>query len=209
MIKITFKRVIFTTISVLLILLLIYFPSRYSSQEISDAISKAGVLAPILYLSIQILGQIFAPLSTSALFVAGFIMFGKTAILYAIITWFVSSITNFLIARIYGKRILKRLVGEEGVERIERIADKIDNRSFFILRISTFYLNDFAAYAFGLTKISFKRYILATIVSMIPWALIVTLILEKGDSVLLTIIKIFLSMIPFALLSYLYLKRKN
>ena len=209
MIKITFKRVIFTAISVLLILLLIYFPSRYSSQEISDAISKAGVLAPILYLSIQILGQIFAPLSTSALFVAGFIMFGKTAILYAIITWFVSSITNFLIARIYGKRILKRLVGEEGVERIERIADKIDNRSFFILRISTFYLNDFAAYAFGLTKISFKRYILATIVSMIPWALIVTLILEKGDSVLLTIIKIFLSMIPFALLSYLYLKRKN
>jgi len=209
MIKITSKRILYAFFSLLLIFLLIYFPTRYSSQEISDTISRAGVLAPILYLTIQILGQIFAPLSTSALFVAGFIMFGRTAIFYAIITWVVSSITNFFIARIYGKRMLKKFVGIEGLEKIEKIADKIDNTSFFILRVSTFYLNDFAAYAFGLTKISFKRYMVATIVSMIPWAIIITLILEKGDSAILTIIKIFVSMIPFALLSYVYLKNKK
>ena len=209
MIKITSKRILYAFFSLLLIFLLIYFPTRYSSQEISDTISRAGVLAPILYLTIQILGQIFAPLSTSALLVAGFIMFGRTAIFYAIITWVVSSITNFFIARIYGKRMLKKFVGIEGLEKIEKIADKIDNTSFFILRVSTFYLNDFAAYAFGLTKISFKRYMVATIVSMIPWAIIITLILEKGDSAILTIIKIFVSMIPFALLSYVYLKNKK
>ncbi|OGC44000.1 hypothetical protein A2400_01505 [candidate division WS6 bacterium RIFOXYB1_FULL_33_14] len=207
--KITFKRVIYTLISLLLITLLIYFSTRYSSQEISQIISKAGILAPILYILIQIAGQIFAPLSTSALFIAGFIMFGRVAVLYAVITWLISSITNFYLARKYGKRVLKRFIGEEGVERIEGIAERIDNKTFFILRLSTFYINDFTSYAFGLTKISFKRYYLSTIISMIPWAVIVTLIIEHGDTILLTIIKIFLSMIPFAFLSYIYLKRKD
>ncbi|OGC44896.1 hypothetical protein A3J98_02120 [candidate division WS6 bacterium RIFOXYC1_FULL_33_10] len=207
--KITFKRVIYTLISLLLITLLIYFSTRYSSQEISQIISKAGILAPILYILIQIAGQIFAPLSTSALFIAGFIMFGRVAVLYAVITWLISSITNFYLARKYGKRVLKRFIGEQGVERIEGIAQRIDNKTFFILRLSTFYINDFTSYAFGLTKISFKRYYLSTIISMIPWAVIVTLIIEHGDTILLTIIKIFLSMIPFAFLSYIYLKRKD
>ena len=205
--KITFKRVIYTLISLLLITLLIYFSTRYSSQEISQIISKAGILAPILYILIQIAGQIFAPLSTSALFIAGFIMFGRVAVLYAVITWLISSITNFYLARKYGKRVLKRFIGEQGVERIEGIAQRIDNKTF--LRLSTFYINDFTSYAFGLTKISFKRYYLSTIISMIPWAVIVTLIIEHGDTILLTIIKIFLSMIPFAFLSYIYLKRKD
>ena len=113
--KITFKRVIYTLISLLLITLLIYFSTRYSSQEISQIISKAGILAPILYILIQIAGQIFAPLSTSALFIAGFIMFGRVAVLYAVITWLISSITNFYLARKYGKRVLKRFIGEQGV----------------------------------------------------------------------------------------------
>ena len=207
--KITFKRVLYTLLSLLLILILIYISTKYSSEEISEIISKAGILAPVIYILIQIAGQIFAPLSTSALFVAGFIMFGRVAVIYAIITWLISSITNFYLARRYGKRVLKRFIGEQGVERIEGIAERIDNRTFFVLRLSTFYINDFTSYAFGLTKISFKRYYISTIISMIPWAIIVTLIVENGDTILLTVIKIFLSMIPFAFLSYIYLRRRD
>ena len=77
---------------------------------------------------IQIIGQIFAPLSTSALFVAGFIMFGKNAIFYSVLTWLISSITNFYLARRFGKRVLKRFIGEEGIIRIEEIAERIDTK---------------------------------------------------------------------------------
>ena len=115
--KITFKRVLYILLSLLLILILIYISTKYSSQEISELIRKAGILAPVIYILIQI----FAPLSTSTLFVAGFIMFGRVAVLYVIITWLISSITNFYLARKYGKRVLKRFLGEQGVERIERI----------------------------------------------------------------------------------------
>ncbi len=158
---------------------------------------------------IQVTGQIFAPLSTSALFVAGFILFGKTAIIYSILTWLISSITNFYLARTYGKKVLKKFIGEEGIIRIEEIANKIDTKKFVLLRLSTFYISDFASYAFGLTNISFIKYYLATILSMIPWSIVMILIMERGESIILTTLKIFLSMIPFAFLSYHFLKKKK
>ncbi len=207
--KISLKKVIYIALSVLLFTFLIYISNRYSSKDISIFISKAGILAPFLYVLIQILGQIFAPLSTSALFVAGFLLFGKATILYSIITWLVSSVTNFYLSRKYGKKILKVFIGEEGVVKINEIAGRITNKKFLLLRLSTFYINDFASYAFGLTNISFTRYYLATILSMIPWSVIMFLIMQSGESIIFTTIKIFLSMIPFAILSYIFLKKKK
>ena len=87
--------------------------------------------------------------SRSALFVAGFILFGKPAIAYSILTWLITSATNFLLARRYGKNVLRKFIGEEGVTKIVEIAKRIDKKKFFWLRISTFYINDFASYAFG------------------------------------------------------------
>ena len=207
--KITFKKIFYTLFSILLFLLLIYFSTAYTSDEISSFISKTGILAPVVYILIQIIGQIFAPLSTSALFVAGFILFGKNAIIYSIITWLITSATNFLLARRYGKKVLKRVIGLEGIKKIEEIAKRINNKRFLLLRLSTFYINDFASYAFGLTDISFTRYYLASILSMIPWSLIMFLLMKDGESPILTILKMFTGMIPFAILSYSFLRKKR
>ncbi len=206
---ISFKKVAYPLVSLLLFVLLIYLSTNFSSQEISIFIYNAGIFAPLLYILIQIAGQIFAPLSTSALFVAGFILFGKSAIIYSILTWLITSATNFLLARKYGKRVLRKFIGEEGVKKIQEIAERIDNKRFLWLRLSTFYINDFASYAFGLTNISFARYYFVSILSMIPWSIVMSLVMKNEQSPIFTIIKIFLSMIPFAILSYLFLKKKK
>ncbi|MBP6976403.1 TVP38/TMEM64 family protein [Candidatus Dojkabacteria bacterium] len=207
--KISFKKIVYILVSLLLIVLLIYISNRFSPQDISTFIAKAGPLAPVLYVLIQIIGQIFAPLSTSALFVAGFIIFGKNAIFYSVLTWLISSITNFYLARKFGKKVLKRFIGEEGIIRIEEIAERIDTKRFYLLRFSTFYINDFASYAFGLTRIPFFKYYMATVISMIPWSIVMMLVMKNGEHILLTTLKIFLTMIPFAFLSYLFLKKKR
>jgi len=207
--KISFKKIVYTLVSLLIITILIFISNRYTAQDITQFISKAGIFAPILYILIQIVGQIFAPLSTSALFVAGFLLFGKNAIFYSVLTWLISSITNFYLSRRYGKRVLKRFIGEEGIVRIEEIAKRIDTKRFLLLRFSTFYINDFASYAFGLTNISFIKYYIATVISMIPWSIVMLLVMRNGEHILLTTLKIFLSMIPFAILSYLFLKKKD
>ncbi len=206
--RITLKKVLYPLFSLLLFFSLLYISLSYSSEEISTFISNAGIFAPLLYILIQITGQTFAPLSTSALFIAGFIMFGKKAIFYLLIVWLISSALNFYIARRYGKRFLKKIIGEGGLEKIEDISKRIDTKNIFLLRLSTFYINDFASYAFGFTKVSFKEYYLFTILSMIPWAVIMSLIANQNDNILFTTAKIILSMIPFAILTYIFLRKK-
>lgn len=205
----SFKKFFYPFLSILLFILVIYFSTIFSSDEISSFISSTGMWAPLLYVLIQILGQVFAPLSTSALFVAGFILFGKYAIIYSILTWLITSATNFLLARMYGKRVLKKFIGDQGIQKIEDISKRINNKRFLVLRFSTFYINDFASYAFGLTNVSFVKFYLASILSMIPWSLIMFLVMRDGESPILTIAKIFSSMIPFAILSYYFLKKKK
>ena len=206
---INIKKVLYIFLSALLFLFVLYFSLSYSSQEISDFISKVGIFAPLLYIIIQIVGQTFAPLSTSALFIAGFIMFGKVSIIYLIIVWLCSSVINFYIARKYGKSFLSKLIGEEWITQIEKISKKLESRNLFLLRISSFYINDFASYAFGLTDISFPRYIFFTLFSIVPWAIIMYIISKQNDTVLNTTIKLVISMIPFAILTYIFFKRKN
>lgn len=207
--KFPVKKVTYSIASIFLFALLIYFYATFSSQEISQFITKAGIFAPLVYILIQIVGQILAPLSTSSLFVAGFILFGKKAIIYSILTWLITSATNFLLARRYGKRVLKKIIGQEGIKKIEEIAKRIHGNRFFWLRISTFYINDFASYAFGLTDISFTRYYLVSILSMIPWSILMSMLIRNGESLAFTTIKLFLSMIPFVILSYIFLKREE
>lgn len=202
---------IFTVIiSVASILIIAYLSARFSVEEITNFIKSMGFVAPLVYIIIQILGQIFAPLSTSAFFIAGYIIFGDIAVLYAVLVWMITSTTNFYISRKYGKRALRFFVGEDGLKRVEGIVDRINNKSLVLLRISTIYINDFAAYAFGLTKISYKAFILSTMVGIVPWAIILTLFLKvEEDKVFISLLKVLISMIPFAILSWIFFKKKE
>jgi len=202
-----YKKVIVILISLFLIAILIHISNMYSSEEIVEYISKAGIYGPLIYIVIQVLGQIFAPLSTSVFFVAGFVLFGKKAILYMIIVWSITSVTNFLIARRFGKDVIKFFVGIKGLNTIQDILRGLNNKQYLILRFLTFYINDFASYAFGLTDISFGRYSFVTLLSIIPWTILMTLVMQESSSILITTIKVFAIMIPFSLIGYLFFKK--
>ena len=180
-----------------------------SQDQITTAISKVGVWAPLLYILMQITGQVFAPLSTSVLFVAGFVMFGRVAIVYIVIVWMVSSVINFSLSRNYGKKVLKFFLGDSGILEVEKIVKRLNNKHLYLLRLLTFFSNDFASYAFGLTNMSFLNFLFATILSIFPWAIIMFSITRGTDSILMTTIKVFVVMIPFAILSYFFFKGKK
>jgi uncharacterized membrane protein YdjX (TVP38/TMEM64 family) len=202
-------KVIIVILSISIFGLLLYISTIFKPEEITTYISQAGIYAPLIYISVQILGQIFAPLSTSALFVAGYMLFGRVAILYSIIVWSISSITNFYISRKYGKNVLTFFLGKKGVEDVEKMTNDLTDGNLFFLRLVTFNINDFASYAFGLTNISFKKYLIATLVSMLPWSIIMHLLYQEGETLLIITLKIFLSMIPFTILSWWFFKYRK
>jgi uncharacterized membrane protein YdjX (TVP38/TMEM64 family) len=202
-----YKKILIAVISIILLLILTYISNLYTSQEVIDYISKADIYAPAIYILIQILGQIFAPLSTSVLFVAGFILFGQKAILYMLIVWTITSITNFLIAKRFGKPVLKFFVGKEGLNTVEDIVRGLSTKKYLLLRFLTFYMNDFASYAFGLTNIKFVTYMLITILCMIPWAILTIYMMQDSSNILVTTIKVLGVTIPFSIVGYIFFKK--
>jgi uncharacterized membrane protein YdjX (TVP38/TMEM64 family) len=202
-----YKRLLVIILSIFLILSLLYISNIYTTEEVVEYVLQAGIYAPILYVLIQIVGQIFAPLSTSVLFVAGFILFGQRAIAYMILVWLVTSITNFLIAKRYGKSVLKFFVGKEGVNTVEDIVRGLSTKKYLLLRFLTFYMNDFASYAFGLTDIKFTTYMIMTVICMIPWAVVMVYVMQGSSNILITTIRVFSVMIPFSLVGYIFFKK--
>ena len=202
-----YKKILIILFSLLLLFLLLYFSNTYTTEEVTEYISKWGIYGPLVYILIQILGQIFAPLSTSVLFVASFILFGQKAIIYMLIVWIVTSITNFLIAKRYGKSVLKFFVGQEGLNTVEDIVRGLSTKKYLLLRFLTFYMNDFASYAFGLTDIKFVTYMIISVICMIPWAVVMVYVMQESSNILITTIKVFGVMIPFSLVGYIFFKK--
>jgi uncharacterized membrane protein YdjX (TVP38/TMEM64 family) len=82
-----------------------------------------------------------------------------------------SAALNFWIARLYGRNLVEKLVGEKSLRRIDELS-QINERTLLISsRILGYSFFDLISYAVGLTTISFKRYFAYTaFLTLIPFA---------------------------------------
>ena len=124
--------------------------------------------SPLIFICLQIIFDLFAPLSSTPLFFAGFALFGKNIILYHFLANLVSFSLNFWLARLWGKRLVKKFVGQKNLDKIDRLGDRFGLRALIFLRLGQWYLNDFTSYAYGLTSIKFWPYFLVSFFSSLP-----------------------------------------
>jgi len=125
-----------------------------------------------VFICLQVVFDLLAPLSSTPLFFAGFAIFGKQVILYHFLANLISFGVNFWIARIWGRRLTQKLVGEKNMAKVNRLAQKHGLKTLAFLRLSQWYLNDFTSYAFGMTKIKFWPYFLTSFFASLPLFLI-------------------------------------
>lgn len=108
--------------------------------------------------------QIAAPLSGLPVYITisrfaglevGFLLLGTTYI--------VSGVTNFYIARLFGRPIVSKIVGNVFMSRIEDIGGRLGFWSVFASRTVGYYYHDIFSYIWGLTPVPTKTYLLSTI----------------------------------------------
>ncbi|EKD85803.1 MAG: hypothetical protein ACD_37C00604G0001 [uncultured bacterium] len=156
-----------------IVFLIIYLLGRTIPQEtIKRLIEDAGPLGPFVFILLSLLTYVVAPLSSVPLLFVGFYAFGKTVVIYSVFAAFISSIINFLIARKWGRSIVKKFLGEREMEKIDKLAQNYGLPALFLLRLFQGGIHDFISYAAGLTQIKFSSYILVTILGMIPGAIV-------------------------------------
>lgn len=133
-----------------------------------------GVWGPIILIAILAGAMVFAPIPNLPFMIAAGLIWGLLlGVVYAVVGQLIGSAVIFWISRRFGRRFIPRLVGERGAERIDMLAREIGPQLVFWWRMMPVSF-DFAAYAAGLTPMSFRFFItLVLLGSIAPTAVVV------------------------------------
>ena len=141
---------------------LFVFVNTIGIDELQQMMAEAGFWGPLVFVSIKALTFTFAPLSAGPIQFASGILFGVIpGTLYSVIGEVIGGAINVLIARHLGKRIVRRFVGAEALQRIDRFYERYldDWKSLLAARLLLFSVYDFISYAVGFGHIRLAVYI--------------------------------------------------
>ena len=155
-------------------------------DELQVMIAGAGIWGPVLYVGIKALTFTFAPLSAGPIQFASGILFGVIpGTLYSILGEVIGGSLNVLIARLLGRRIVKRFVGDAALARIDQFYERHldDWKSLLAARLLLFSVYDFISYAVGLGHIRLSVYVLVSFLGgLIPTYIFVAIGSEAAQN---------------------------
>lgn len=176
---------------------IIYFIGRSIPEEnIRQLINDAGPMAPVVFIFLTLITYIIAPLSGTPVLFVGFYAFGQNIIFYSAIAAFLASITNFWIARLWGRAIVEKIVSKDNMHKVDKFMQNYGLLALFISRIFLKGIHDIISYAAGLTNLKFSSYLIVSTLGMIPgimlWYFLSTLVDDPTSFTILTIVQIFI-----------------
>ncbi|MDP3093283.1 MAG: VTT domain-containing protein [bacterium] len=174
------KRLIVLVVIILFVSgLLFYLQKLIGLENIRQFIIRAGPFGPAIYILLIILTHIFAPLQGLPFYFLSFAIYGKWTVVYTHIAYLISSITNFWIARKFGRDIIVKLVGHEGMQKIDHISIHEGPKALFIIRLFQGWINDFVSYAAGLTPLKFSTYYIISFLAPLPLTILTFLFFNQ------------------------------
>ena len=134
-------------------------------EALQDTIADAGLLGPLIFMGIKAFTFTFAPLSAGPIQFASGVLFGVVeGTVYSVLGELIGGAINFIIARVYGRRIVTRLVGRVAMKRVDEAYERYLGgwRSLLVARVFLFPVYDFISYAVGFSQIRFSVYVLVS-----------------------------------------------
>lgn len=181
-----------------------------SDREKAKAfISSFGPGAPLIFMLLQILQVMLAPVPGEATgFIGGYLFGAGKGFIYSSIALSVGSLINFSAARLFGRPLVERLIPADKLARFERILKRQGTLVIFILFIFPGFPKDYLCYFLGLSTFPFRIFILMATVGRMPGTVMLSLqgafLYERSYGLLALILGICLAL---ALGAYRYRER--
>ncbi len=156
--------------------------SDYTPQQIKDYVNSFGGLAPIIY----IIMFTFVPLTLfpdSLLAIAGGMCFG---LFWGSIYTMVGALSGGTLAFYIARLIKKGLIKKPSSKDLGGLSKSIEERGFWIvllLRLIPLFPYDVISYSAGLSGISIKDFLLATLLGTIPGIIVFTNVGDKATDI--------------------------
>ncbi|MBD1929401.1 TVP38/TMEM64 family protein [Trichocoleus sp. FACHB-90] len=152
-----------------LITLAIWLLNKFGIEQVREQVDRFGIWAPAIVFGLRFTSIIVPVLPGTAYAILAGGLFGFAQGLLVVALADLASCTfNFYIARRYGRSLVERFVGEQFMEKVDRLAQQHLEGNFFLMTgLLMTGLFDFVAYAAGMTTMRWQSYFLALIVSIL------------------------------------------
>jgi len=161
-------------------------------------------------LIVMIIQTIIAPIPSEALIVFSGAIGIKIIdiVIFGGLGTIIGAILAFYIARIGGKPVITKLIGDKWINRIDGWVERKGTKAILFTRIVPIIPFDLISYMSGITKLKFRNYLFATVIGAFPRCLILALIGFSAKEVLSFIgvgleLTLMIGVIGFIILAYL------
>jgi uncharacterized membrane protein YdjX (TVP38/TMEM64 family) len=162
-----------TIISPILLVIIMYLWMPDNTASLSTFFSEHTLLGPILLILWRITSIVIPPIPGGIISIAMIPVFGWFAsFLYATIGVLIGCCVAFLLARRYREKVVKRFISLQQIHQWEsKLSQNQEFWAFVMIRFTTGPVMDFMSYIAGLSKISFQKFFVVTLITLLPDAL--------------------------------------
>jgi len=164
------KSLLFTALIAAIVICLFVWDlsSFFRPDNIKLRLESAGVFAPVYYMLLMAMAVVISPVPSLPLDIAAGAFFGPfMGTVYSVIGALTGSVISFMIARFLGRDIMERFLGGH-VNFCTTCSDKMLTKIVFMSRLLPVVSFDIVSYGAGLTKMSLRKFSIATFAGMIP-----------------------------------------
>lgn len=168
-----FYKIFISLFIIALILIMFYFMNKdiMNVDTLKNLILDSGYFAPLIYIiAFSLVPLTFFPDSLLAI-LGGTILGLSRGFLYTSIGALIGGSISFFISRILGQSFVEKLEND----KLKNIQNLLKDNGFLmilLLRLIPLFPFDLISYGAGLTKISYKDFLLGTLIGTIPGILV-------------------------------------
>ena len=148
-----------------------------SDREKTEAfISAAGAWAPLVFMVVQLLQVILAPIPGEATgFIGGYLFGAAQGFAYSSISLAAGSVINFLIGRFLGRRFIRRVIPVDKLQRMDQLVTHQGALIIMLLFVFPGFPKDYLCLFLGVTVMPLKLFLLMATFGRMPGTLMLSL----------------------------------
>jgi uncharacterized membrane protein YdjX (TVP38/TMEM64 family) len=185
----------------------------FDVKVLRENVKSLGILAPLVLFALRFISVVIPVIPGTAFALGAGLTLGLSwGLLVIVLADFLSCSLSFYLSRHYGRDLVKQLIGDRFMNRVDELGQRHLEQNFPLLTaflMTGFF--DFVSYGVGLTKTSWPRFLGALAISIpiahTPAVIVGAELLEKSKSYLFLGIALFIAF-GVALITGI-LQRKN
>ncbi len=151
-----------------------------STQKLQEYVSGFGIWAPLVFMALQIVQVIISPIPGNITTLAGGVMFGFTnGFLLSFAAIFIGSIMAFGLARMFGKPLVIKMVGEDVTHKYIDVMSSRQKVVLIFMFLLPFFPDDALCLIAGISGVSWPFFIVTLLLAR-PAGIVFSALIGSG-----------------------------